>query len=261
MAKNMKMLRAGRYCLVAAYTRAKRSDSARARAEKKNHSSMAQQRLNDKKSCTQLTGIIAENFLDSKSAMFVTATFDAAHYPKLEKTTAYWPWCIAQAKNYKKRLCRLAAKRGNDIRIVYAPGTGEDGRWHLHMMISGATAEDVRDAWGLGNVDYHLLYSDAKWITSKGWWTKSGNVNPVAIAKYLMHNASARAVGQHPWHASRNCVRPVVTPTQIMPDGASIEPPDGSEILDRESIQTLYSAFDFIEYLLPVGYKPPDTDQ
>ena len=99
------------------------------------------------------------------------------------------------------------------------------------------------------NVDYHHLYTDRKWISDREWYSKANNVNPVAIAKYLMHNASCRQVGKHPWHASRNCIRPKADPAVIVPDSTSIEPPAGAEVLDREDTATMYSTFRFIEYI------------
>lgn len=251
MARYMKRIRGGRYNIVTSYPVTTRWDGPKARAEKKNHTAKAQQLVNDRNSRIALTAIIAENFADSPTAFFVTPSFDAAHYPAFGKKSEYWAFCCSEAKNYIKRLRRLAKHRGGAIKYVYSVGVGEGGRWHFHMLIDGVTAEDIRDAWGRGGVDYHHLYTDTKWVAMRDWYCKVSNVNPVAIAKYMMRNASCRLVGKHPWHASRSCVRPKAEPATIIPDNASIEPPEGSEVLDRETSETLYSSFRFIEYIEP----------
>lgn len=106
-------------------------------------------------------------------------------------------------------------------------------------------------------MDYHHLYADKKWVADRDWYCKADNVNPVAIAKYMMHNASCRLVGQHPWHVSRNCVRPKAQPATIISDNTSIEPPEGAEVLDRELSETLYSSFQFIENIDPQHATAP----
>ncbi len=257
IARYLRTLKAGRYNLVTTYPVTTRWDCPKARAEKKNHTAKAQQLVNDRNSRIALTAIIAENFSDSPTAFFVTPSFDAAHYPALTKKSEYWAFCCSEAKNYIKRLRRLANRRGGDIRYVFSVGIGEGGRWHFHMLIDGVTAEDIRDSWGRGDVDYHHLYADKKWVADRDWYCKADNVNPVAIAKYMMHNASCRLVGQHPWHVSRNCVRPKAQPATIISDNTSIEPPEGAEVLDRELSETLYSSFQFIENIDPQHATAP----
>lgn len=251
MARHMKTLKAGRYNLVTTYPVITRKDCFKSRAEKKNHTAKAQQLVNDRNSRIALTAIIAENFSDSPTAFFVTPSFDETHYPTLSNTSEYWAFCCAEAKNYIKRIRRIANRRGGNIRYVFSVGVGEGGRWHFHMLIDGVTAEDIRDAWGRGDVDYHHLYTDTKWISDRDWYCKADNVNPVAIAKYMMHNASSRLVGKHPWHVSRNCSRPKAEPARVVTDSTSIEPPEGADVLDRETSETLYSLFQFIEYIDP----------
>lgn len=251
MSKTYKLYQSGRYCVAVAYSNISRKDSPKARAEKKNHSSAAQQVVNDKNSCRKLAGIVAANFADSKTALFVTPSFDDDHYPQFEKASEYRAYCLKEARNYLERLKYLIKKRGGVIKYAYSVGVGEGGRWHFHALIDGATLEDCATVWNQGDVDAHRLYGETKWITDREWSSKVSNVNPVAIAKYLISNARSRNLGQHPWHASRNCEKAQLVETKTITDGASIEPPDGSEILDRENTATVYSNFQFIEYILP----------
>lgn len=235
-----------------AYSRPTVKDSQQARSEKKKHSTAARKLLNDKASRLQLTAIIAKNFADSQTAFFVSPSFDDGHYPQSGKTSEYWDYCIREAKKYISRLNYLVKKRSESLHYVYCPGIGSDGRWHIHMLIDGCTAEDIIAAWSLGDVNYHRLYADAKWMTDRDWRNrKTKNINPVAIAKYFLSNANCRLLGKHPWHASKNCVRPIVHPAKVIHDSKDIQPPEGAEILSYDKTETLYSSFECYEYILP----------
>lgn len=252
MSKYYKYLQSGRYCMAVAYSRPTQKDSQRARSEKKKHSTKARQLLNDKASRLQLTAIIAQNFADSKTAFFVSPTFDDNHYPKYIKQSEYWDYCNREAKKYIARLNYIVKKRGKELRYVHCPGIGSDGRWHIHLLIDGCTAEDIVAAWTLGDANYHRLYADKKWMTDRDWRNKkTKNVNPVAIAKYFLSNASCRILGKHPWHASKNCERPVVQPAKVIHDSTDIQPPEGAEILSYDKSESLFSSFECYEYILP----------
>lgn len=250
MARYYKKLQAGRYCAVTAYSRIGRNDSPKARSEKRNHASKAQQMLNDTNSRIAFTAIIALNFADSETAFFVTPTFDAEHYPLFLKRSQYWSFVCKEADNYIVRLRRLAKRRGCILKTAYAPGRGEDGRWHFHLLVDGVTFEDIRDAWGRGNIDFHSLYGDVKWMSDRQWYNKkTKNVNPSAIARYMMDNASCRSVGQHPWHVSRSCARPKVERATVISDGANVDFPEGAEALDKKTEGGMFSSFVFLEYI------------
>lgn len=252
MPKTLRKIEAGRYVRIAITTNVNKRDSEKTRAEKKKATTKAQKLINDKMSQNALAALIAENFLDSRTAMWVTLTFDPEHYPALAKHSEYWSMCCREATNYLTRLRRLARAREMDMLAVFAPGTGEDGRYHIHLLIDHATLEDIRDAWGKGHVDFHYLKGEPHYFTDKGWRNKkTKNINPQAIAAYMMHNARDRQTGKHPWHATKNCIRPKPDRAKTVSASYSIEPPEGSEILDRQKVQTLYGEFEFIEYILP----------
>lgn len=257
MSRYYKSLQAGRYCMAIAYSRPTLKDTPKARAEKHRHSSRAQKQLNDKASLLQLTAIIAEEFSDSHTAFFVSPTFDEAHYPDFEKQSQYWDYVVREMNKFIDRLRRLAKKRGQDLKCVRSPGIGKGGRWHGHMVIDGVTQEDLVACWQLGGIDCHRLYSDTGWLSDREWYSKGSGVNPVAIAKYMMSNAACRLIGKHPWYATRNCRRPAVTPARVVHDATAIDPPDGAYILTQERVETLYSSYIFIEYLLPDN-RPAD---
>lgn len=252
MSKTLRTVQAGRYVRMAVSTKVKAKDSPKCRAEKQKATSRAQAAINTKMSTTALASIIAENFLDSPTALWVTLTFDEDHYPNFERRSEYWSFCCREATNYLARLRRLSRARKLELLSLFAPGTEEDGRYHIHMLLDQSRTDDIRDAWGKGNVDYHYLTGDPHYFTDKGWASKkSKNINPVCIAVYLSHNAKDRPVGKHPWHASKNCKRPKPDKPKTVHDDYSFPVPDGAEILDNLKISTLFGDYEYIEYLLP----------
>lgn len=254
MAKYFRSIQAGRYRCDYTYSRVSRYDSDKARAEKKRASSAAQKLVNDKLSRIQLTGILAETFIDYSDSYFVSLTLDELHYPVTPRKSEIRAVMERHAPNYIERLRYQAKKRGVEVYSVWWLGIGEEGRYHIHCVLRGPSWEDIRDCWQLGNVDFHNLYADHEWAAGRDWWSPATNrANPVQIAKYAMQNANERPVGKHPWHASRNCKRPKAQPARIVPDAASIDPPDGAELLDKIDHSTVYGAYTVVEYILPAS--------
>lgn len=254
--KRSRTWRAGRYVKVIAYDSIRKNDCPQSRREKKNHSSKAQQELNARNSRAKLTAIIAEHFMDSPTALYLTLTFNPEHYPEFERQAQYRAWCIREMKNYVKRMQYWAKKRGMVLKAVYWPDVGdENGRWHFHMLVEGISPEDARAVWGKGNFDFHHLYADTKWVSDREWSTKKKNVNPVAIAKYAMGNVSHRKLGQHCWFHTRSCTVPKPDASVAIRSEQSIEPPEGCEILNQERVETMYSSYVMYEYILPMPKK------
>lgn len=251
MAKYVRTFSAGDYRYSYSYSRVNKNDSAKVRAEKRNHTAAAQKQVNDRMSRIQLTGIIAENFAGSASAYFVTLTFDAEHYPHDGRRSACKAYAEKQANLYLERLRYQAKKRGSDIKRVFCVGMGELGRYHAHLCVDGIDGETIRDCWGMGNVDYHLFSGDRDWLSDRDWLTPTKVVNPVAVARYMMGNGADRAVGQHPWHASRNCKRGSFSAAELVPDSRPLDPEETAVILDKERTEGQYSAHQYIEYLVP----------
>lgn len=250
--KRSRTWRAGRYVKVIAYDSTRKNDCPQARREKQQHSSRAQRELNARNSRAKLTAIIAENFIDSPSAIYLTPTFDNDHYPTFERGSQYREFCVKVMKNYVKRLQYWAKKRNHVLKAVYWPDIGEQGRWHIHMLIDGIPLADALALWTMGDCDHHYLYSDTKWVSDRDWYTKKRNVNPVAIAKYAMGNASNRKLGQHCWFHTRSCTVPKAAASVMIQNERTIEPPEGCEVLGKEIIETTYSRFVMWEYLLPM---------
>lgn len=254
MAKYFRSIQAGRYRCDYVYSRASKHDSGKARAEKKRASSAAQKVVNDNLSRIQLTCILADNFIDNPGSYFVTLTLDEEHYPASYRRSELRACVERNAVNYLERIRYQCKKRGVEVLSLWAIGIGEEGRYHIHFVLLGPTAEDIRDCWQLGNADYHNLYADKEWLSDskRGWWSKTTKrANPVQIAKYLMQNGNdARPVGKHPWHASRNCKRPHREPARIVPDSVQPAAPADADLLDKVEHCTIYGGYTVIEYLM-----------
>lgn len=246
----VKTIGAGRWRYSVAYRKRERSDTPRARAAKTEHSTAAQKILNLRMSLVQLTGIIAENFADVPSAMFVTLTFDKDHYPA-GKDSELWDFAYRQGKLFLQRAKRLCARREQELRTVYVVAGGNNIRHHLHMVCSGLTGDDLKALWDRGNVAYHKLNvrqdDPMKWDFVRD----GGNVDPAQIAGYLMENAACCPLGKHPWHASRNCVRAETVEEYEIPDNVPIPAPENSDIINQETKSNSYSEFKVLELILP----------
>lgn len=256
MSKYKKTMSAGRWRYEYTYSRTTRSDSPKARGQKQHHSSMAQKELNRKLSFLQLTGIVAANYADSPTAMFVTVDFDPEHYPAEKKKSEIRAYCEQQAENYLARLSYLVKKRGGKVKPLWAIGIGEEGRFHLHFLLDGVTWEDCAACWKRGGCDFHYLYSDEEWLKARDWANADGSVNPEQLAAYLMKNGNERPVGKHPWHAGRCLIRPELSPARTVPDSEPIDPEEQDAIiLTKHSDSLMFSEYCSISYLLPVQYR------
>lgn len=251
MSKRRRTLSCGRYAAEYVYSRITRYDCPRARAEKRHHTSQVQQALNDKNALTYNAAVIAGTFLDDASSLFVTLTLDDAHYPAASRPAECRQRIERQLDNYIARLQRLAKRRGVPFAYCWSPGIGDGGRYHIHMLTRGLSPEDVRTVWGLGNVDFHYLAADTAFLAGRDWYCRgTRDVNPEAIARYLMANAKPlRRLGGRLIHFSRSCTRPTVGESKPVPDGYRLEPPADSTVCDERSENTMYSSFAFVSYM------------
>lgn len=253
MSKRRRKLSCGRYAAEYVYSRITRYDCPKARSEKRHHTSQVQQALNDKNALIYNAAVIAGTFLDDASSLFVTLTLDDAHYPAAIRAGECWRQIGRMRDNYITRLQRLAKRRNVTFAYGWSPGVGDGGRYHIHMLTRGLSPEDICTVWGLGNVDYHYLAADAAFLAGRDWCCRgTRDVNPEAIARYLINNAKPlRKLGGRLIHFSRSCTRPTVGDPKPVPDGYRLDPPAASTICDERSENTMYSSFAFVSYMLP----------
>lgn len=253
MGKRRRKISCGRYAAEYCFSRGSRYDCPRARAEKRHHTSQVQQALNDKNALIYNAAVIAGTFLDDPSSLFATLTLDDEHYPFSERAGESLGKILKLLDNYIARLQRLAKRRGVTLAYGWSPGKGDFGRYHIHMLIKGLSREDVVTVWGLGEVKAYHLYKDTAFLADREWMCAGRKeVNPEAIARYMMQNAQPlRKVGGRLIHFSRSCVRPEVEESAPVSDGFRLEAPEGSTTVDQRTETTMYSSFAFVSYLLP----------
>ena len=105
----------------------------------------AQKRLNEWNSQQRLRRLIEENF--TARDVWITPTFRPDALPQTDAEM------LRIAQNYVRRLKRLYAKRGEDLRYIAIIEKSERGRYHMHMIVNSVlTPAELRDAWGLGRL-------------------------------------------------------------------------------------------------------------
>lgn len=253
MGKRRRKISCGRYAAEYCFSRGHRYDCPKARAEKRHHTSQVQQALNDKNALIYNAAVIAGTFLDDPTALFATLTLDDGHYPFSDRAGESLGKILKLLDNYIARLQRLAKRRNTKLAYGWSPGKGDLGRYHIHMLIKGLSREDALTVWGMGEVKACHLYKDTAFLADREWMCSGRKeVNPEAIARYMMQNAQPlRKVGGRLIHFSRSCQRPEVEESTPVADGFRLEAPEGSTTVDARTESTMYSSFAFVSYLLP----------
>lgn len=192
----------------------------------------AVKKANRRKSERDLRRLMNHNF-DLKS-WHVTLTFkESPSIEDLQKAVA----------KYTRRLRILASRKDKEVKYIYVLGLGTRAR-HVHMIVSGLSAEDISDAWKAGHVNLVKIYTE----------------NLRDLAAYFMENAEnsqkiMKEQGMKPgrkWNGSRNLVKPI--PKRKIVDAKTYrkEPPEHKGFyIDKESVYAGISGFTglpFFEY-------------
>ena len=245
--RRVKRITAGRYVAVVAYDQTVASDSPRARAAKRQHSSRARELLNYKAAWKNLQLLLLTNF--SPGDFWITVTYDDAHLPPKAEAAQ------AEFRKYLDRLRRQVRKRGGVLRYVYNTETlNKDGtpRLHHHFVLSaesGLDAETAASLWGLGETEATILGDDP--LYSEDF---------IELAQYMTKerfpDAPGRKPGKRGFVASLNCSRPVEE-SFLIDDTVTITAPPGAKILDQDHKDNEFGRFDYYCYLLPEAAAEP----
>lgn len=120
-----------------------------------------QQRLNQKNAEKKLTRILRSNF--GKGDMSVTCTYRKGEEPETAEQAQ------KDAQNFLKRLKRLYAKAGKELKYVYTTECGKNGNWHHHMVLSGGVDRDeIEKAWGKGYANSKRLQMEEDGLAGLG---------------------------------------------------------------------------------------------
>lgn len=113
----------------------------------------AQARLNEYNSQQKLRRLIEANF--TSRDYWVTPTFRPDALPQSPEEL------LRIFQNFIRRLKRIYAKRGVELKYIAILEQSDRGRYHVHMIINRLlTPDELRDAWGLGRVRCDALIFD-----------------------------------------------------------------------------------------------------
>lgn len=217
------------YCVSYPVPKYRREDTPRQRGEKRRASSQWQAKLNRLRSCRKLEQLIYANF--GPGDRYVTLTY------RDECLAASRREVMGDIKYFRRKLAQRRQARGQSCRYLYTvEHKTSGGRWHAHMILSGAGSEDledIRQSWTKGAA--HVEWFDLQ--------------QGEALATYLSKESPDR-VGEHPWMASRGLRRPEVD-SLLVPDSARLSIPAGAVVKDRAQVSNSYGEFEYIQYFLP----------
>ncbi|MBC5736091.1 rolling circle replication-associated protein [Lawsonibacter faecis] len=233
------MITAGRLVIGVSYTVAALQDSPKARADKTQMSSAAQELINLRYSWQKCEVLLAANFTGKD--LFVTLTYDEANLP---------PTRAAAVERMKKFIAKLRSARklrGEPTKYIYVTEqlSSEGGRLHHHMVLNG-TGDDydtIRSLWEWGEVEIKPL-------------EVGGNDDGYeVVAKYLTkepRECGKADVGARTWTPSLGLIRPKPEVSN-MADNETITAPPGAYILCAPApSRNEFGEFVYIKYLLPL---------
>lgn len=176
----------------------------RTRGKRTNPTRPAQEMLNTVNSEIKLEMLINENFGRLDYAMH--ASYSNAFLPETVEEVD------RDRKNYIRRLQRVYDKAGVEFKWIAVIEHGSNGRWHLHMLVSGGVPREVLESkWGMGYCNADRLQFSERGL------------------KGLQHYIVKERVMYKRWSASRNLKKP---------------PPKKERPVSRISFQKLWDAVD-----------------
>lgn len=172
------------------------------RGEKRNITTEAVQKNNDRITLRNLTAILNTNFRGGHLHVVLTYR-DLVDYETAKKTYDKF------ARELRKKL----KERGEELRYVHVIEC-EHTRLHHHMVINTSDIKLVEETWGHGLIKASVL-------DSSGEYSK--------LAAYLLKETQKTfRTGENPYKkrytASRNIIRPVISVVEIDPEELSEDP-------------------------------------
>lgn len=156
------------------------------RRGKYRETSEIQKKLNERKSRERLTWTIHTNF--GKGDIALHMSYADTNLPETEEQME------RDTKNYIRRIGRLYRKAGICLKYVYVTEYSENGRPHVHMILSGGVDRDtLENAWGLGYCNADRL--------------QFNECGVIDLSRYMMKQE--RAKGRRRYCTSRNLDKPV----------------------------------------------------
>ena len=232
MAKRKRVITAGRLVKEVIYTVPQPRDGERVRSGRSKLTTAAQRALNYRTAQGRLEMLIAANF--DKEDLFCTLTY----------RDDCLPVTLAEAKKILRAFLRLLRRErqrnGLDLKYVYVTeGKHGDKRYHHHLLINATGPHDLEmicSLWKYGDM------TEVKRIEGREY---------IDVARYLTKESlEGKPVGAQMWTRSRNLVLPTVE-SYFVPDNATVQPPPGAHVLERDEKLNEYGGFIYLKYRLP----------
>lgn len=229
-----KIVQAGKLWMAVQYTAIHTRNQTARREAKCQISSPARESLNAKLSWQKLMLVLAANF--TSTDLLVGLDYRDECLPKTRDEAD------KRLSNFIRALRKHRRERG--LPLIYVrvtEGYHSGGRLHHHLIIN-ATGDDysvIRELWSkyADTVDFEPFGMDG----AERW------------AKYLTKEPrikGRRYVGDRTWRTSQHMRKPEVT-SILVDDGDALEPPEGSYVTDKATVQNCYGRFDYIMAQLP----------
>lgn len=146
MSKILRKIQSGRLVYAVVYTAPAAGDSPRQRAQKRQASTAAREKLNARTSFQKLERTLAANFDDGD--LFLTLTYDDKHLPDGREAA------VRRIRSFLSRLRKARKERGHLLHYIYVTeGCNPGGRLHHHVVLNatGDDLEEIRRLWIYGD--------------------------------------------------------------------------------------------------------------
>ena len=237
MSKILRKIQSGRLVYAVVYTAPTAGDSPRQRAQKRQASTAAREKLNARTSFQKLERTLAANFDDGD--LFLTLTYDDKHLPDGREAA------VRRIRSFLSRLRKARKERGQLLHYIYVTeGCNPGGRLHHHVVLNatGDDLEEIRRLWIYGdNLELRRL-------------TFHRDHTYEDLASYLTKEPREWGhpqVGERTGTPSLGLAHPEPE-TETVPDCVTLSAPPEADILSREGpVVNGYGEFAWIKYLLP----------
>lgn len=216
------------------------------RSERRLKSDLRKLAANGRSAEKTVARLIHENFLTGKD-MLIGLDYSQESYEKklgsspdedcgAEERDRIWLAARHQMELCVRRAARKCRKQGIPFRYLAFTSdmdgkTGEAVRVHHHLIVNAEAVEIVREAWGLGGVDWEALWGD----------------DQSDLAAYLVRQVR-QIENMAKYIPSRNLRRPKPK-DRIAVNGSEVRTPKGAQLLYRAPYRP--GQTQYIRYILP----------
>lgn len=172
------------------------------RGEKRGITPLTQTEYNERQSEKEFIRLLNCNFDPARGDLFATLTFSEA----VDHTRA-----VKAFRNFELRVKRHCGKTKAEYKRLSM--IEQQGKWHIHMVLSGLTLEELRKLWGHGRVTVSPLDKSDNYKDLAGYLFEQEK--PSRADPNTDNTKQPRRKFAKRWSGTRNLKKPVVTVAQI----------------------------------------------